>query len=114
MRKLIPTVTLLSALISVGAVAQDHDNDWDKSQIKHVLLISIDGMHAVDFQNCMHGIAGSNNGDPVLPEPRGTGHNRRQLRRCQHIQALRLVSGADEHRDRRDSAHHGCLLRRGL
>ena len=35
--------------------------------IKHVLLLSIDGMHAVDFYNCAHGIAGVNNGDPYCP-----------------------------------------------
>src|SRR6202050_928599 len=35
--------------------------------IKHVLLLSIDGMHAVDFYNCSHGIAGVNNGDPYCP-----------------------------------------------
>jgi hypothetical protein len=35
--------------------------------IKHVLLISIDGMHAVDFYNCAHGIAGINGGDPYCP-----------------------------------------------
>jgi hypothetical protein len=36
-------------------------------KIKHVLLISIDGMHAVDFYNCANGIAGVNNGDPYCP-----------------------------------------------
>ena len=35
--------------------------------IKHALLLSIDGMHAVDFYNCSHGIAGVNNGDPYCP-----------------------------------------------
>ena len=35
--------------------------------IKHVLLLSIDGMHVVDFYNCSHGIAGVNNGDPYCP-----------------------------------------------
>ncbi len=35
--------------------------------IKHVLLLSIDGMHAVDFYNCAHGIAGVNGGDPYCP-----------------------------------------------
>jgi hypothetical protein len=35
--------------------------------IKHVVLLSIDGMHAVDFYNCSHGIAGVNNGDPYCP-----------------------------------------------
>jgi hypothetical protein len=35
-------------------------------KIKHVLLISIDGMHAVDFYNCANGIGGAN-GDPYCP-----------------------------------------------
>jgi hypothetical protein len=35
--------------------------------IKHVLLLSIDGMHAVDFYNCMNGIAGANGGNPYCP-----------------------------------------------
>jgi hypothetical protein len=36
-------------------------------KIKHVLLISIDGMHAVDFYNCAHGLPGVNYGDPYCP-----------------------------------------------
>jgi hypothetical protein len=36
-------------------------------KIKHVLLLSIDGMHAVDFYNCSHGIADVNGGDPYCP-----------------------------------------------
>jgi hypothetical protein len=67
MRKLFPAVTLFSTLLAVGGVAQDHDRDSDKSQIKHVLLISIDGMHAVDFKNCVEGIAGANDGKPYCP-----------------------------------------------
>jgi hypothetical protein len=67
MRKVFPAVVILSALLSVSAVAQDHDKDWDRGQIKHVLLISIDGMHAVDFKNCMEGIAGVNGGKPYCP-----------------------------------------------
>jgi Type I phosphodiesterase / nucleotide pyrophosphatase len=35
--------------------------------IKHVLLISIDGMHALDFINCSQGISGVNNGAPYCP-----------------------------------------------
>jgi hypothetical protein len=35
--------------------------------IKHVLLLSIDGMHAVDLYNCSHGIAGVNDGNPYCP-----------------------------------------------
>lgn len=67
MRKSVPAVCILAALLSVGAIAQDHDSDWERSQIKHVLLISIDGMHAVDFKNCVEGIAGANGGKPYCP-----------------------------------------------
>src|ERR1700733_8841905 len=35
--------------------------------IGHVLLLSIDGMHAVDFYNCANGIAGGNGGDAYCP-----------------------------------------------
>jgi hypothetical protein len=54
-------------LLSARVVAQDHDRDMDRSSIRHVLLISIDGMHAVDFLNCSKGISGVNNGDPYCP-----------------------------------------------
>ena len=32
-----------------------------------MLLLSIDGMHAVDFYNCAHGVAGVNDGNPYCP-----------------------------------------------
>jgi hypothetical protein len=67
MRRFIPLVALLASAVTTPAVAQFFDNDWHQSQIKHVLLISIDGMHAVDFQNCSKGIAGVNNGSPYCP-----------------------------------------------
>ena len=35
--------------------------------IQHVLLISIDGMHALDFINCAKGISGVNGGLPYCP-----------------------------------------------
>ncbi len=41
-----------------------NDND---SPIKHVLLISIDGMHALDLINCVNGISGVNGGAPYCP-----------------------------------------------
>ena len=36
-------------------------------KIKHVLRLSIDGMPAVYFYNCAHGIAGANGGSPYCP-----------------------------------------------
>jgi hypothetical protein len=59
----------LAAVCSVGiAVAQNDDFHYDyDGHIKHVLLISVDGMHAVDFANCAHGISTVNNGAPFCP-----------------------------------------------
>jgi hypothetical protein len=46
------------------ALARD---DHDHGHIKRVLLISVDGMHAVDFANCANGISTINNGKPYCP-----------------------------------------------
>ena len=35
--------------------------------IDHVLLISVDGLHAVDFANCASGLSGVNKGKPYCP-----------------------------------------------
>jgi Type I phosphodiesterase / nucleotide pyrophosphatase len=55
----------LAAFAAVPAIAQD--NSFAKGPIKHVLLISVDGMHAVDFTNCANGISTVNNGEPYCP-----------------------------------------------
>ncbi len=39
----------------------------NRSNIQHVLLISIDGMHALDLINCANGISGTNGGAPYCP-----------------------------------------------
>jgi hypothetical protein len=51
----------LAAMFSFPATAQTN------SKIQHVLLISVDGMHAVDFLNCANGIATANDGQPFCP-----------------------------------------------
>ena len=56
----------LAAACSVGiAIAQN--NDFHEGHTKRVLLISVDGMHAVDFTNCADGISTTNNGEPYCP-----------------------------------------------
>jgi len=70
MRKHILISTLLLLCLPVAASAQWGDDDHFGNSgrgIRHVLLISIDGMHAVDFSNCSHGIAGANSGAPYCP-----------------------------------------------
>lgn len=66
-QKLAAWVACLAATLSMAAVAQDNHDDWQHGRIKHVLLISIDGMHAVDYLNCSQGITGVNDGAPYCP-----------------------------------------------
>jgi type I phosphodiesterase/nucleotide pyrophosphatase len=60
------TLALLSLAVVcfVGTAVCQNDH---QSHIKRVLLISVDGMHAVDFLNCANGISGANHGDPYCP-----------------------------------------------
>jgi hypothetical protein len=65
-----PVSALIAAAVMLASstygVAAD-TNTVGSGNIKHVLLLSIDGMHAVDFYNCAHGIAGVNGGNPYCP-----------------------------------------------
>jgi hypothetical protein len=63
MKKVIALLSLAAACSTVSAIAQD----FAKGPIKRVLLISVDGMHAVDFANCANGISSVNNGEPYCP-----------------------------------------------
>jgi hypothetical protein len=60
---------VLSLTIATAIPMHAHagDADRDGSGIRHVLLVSIDGMHAVDYINCSRGIAGVNGGEPYCP-----------------------------------------------
>src|SRR5215469_10614365 len=62
MKKTLAVITLAAAFVG-AAVAQDSG----AQTIQRVLLISIDGMHAVDFVNCAKGIPNFDNGKPYCP-----------------------------------------------
>jgi|SRR5579863_215445 type I phosphodiesterase/nucleotide pyrophosphatase len=64
------TAVAIAMASSIHAIAADKNADKDgvgSGKIKHVLLLSIDGMHAVDFYNCANGIQGANGGAPYCP-----------------------------------------------
>jgi hypothetical protein len=67
MHQRFPLIAAFAALLIVGASAQNGGGALEDSSIKHVLLISIDGMHAVDFKNCSQGMAAVNSGMPYCP-----------------------------------------------
>ena len=66
------TLALLCLAVACSmctAIAQDRPQGHinNRNGIRQVLLISIDGMHAVDFLNCANGISTINNGQPYCP-----------------------------------------------
>lgn len=42
-------------------------NELGSGKIKHVVLLSVDGMHAIDFYNCANGVQGVNGGQQYCP-----------------------------------------------
>src|SRR5271170_4647867 len=77
--RFLTVVTAVLMMLAMSAPRITADSRWvGSARIKHVLLLSIDGMHAVDFYNCAHGIAGANDGNPYCPnlaKLAGTGIN---------------------------------------
>jgi hypothetical protein len=64
--RLVLAAAVAITLASTYRVAADTPT-VGSGKIKHVVLLSIDGMHAVDFYNCANGIAGVNGGSPYCP-----------------------------------------------
>jgi len=60
-------VALGALTLAVGLGAKAHAGINNRNGIRHVLLISVDGFHALDYLNCSNGIAGVNGGAPYCP-----------------------------------------------
>ena len=65
MKKKLALLSFAVACFMGTAIAQN--TGFLQGPIKRVLLISIDGMHAVDFLNCANGVSTVNNGAPYCP-----------------------------------------------
>lgn len=63
------TALLFGNCLSTVAFGQSTGN------IKHVLLISVDGMHAIDFSNCSKGIKEVNGGEEYCPHLASLAHH---------------------------------------
>jgi len=68
-------IALLLAASSAVAADVKNNKQGTSSGIQRVLLISVDGMHAVDFLNCANGITTANNGQPFCPAIAALGQN---------------------------------------
>lgn len=60
-------LVLAPAVHLSASPSRNDDRDGDDRRIRRVLLISIDGMHSVDFINCAEGISTINGGEPYCP-----------------------------------------------
>src|ERR1700683_1258310 len=60
-------VSTLALLFSTSAATAQSARKPGTNSIQHVLLLSIDGMHAVDLYNCANGIPSVNGGAPYCP-----------------------------------------------
>ena len=60
------TATLAASLASTPAIAQTSTTGIP-GPAKHVLLLSVDGMHAIDFYNCSRGVKGAHGDEPYCP-----------------------------------------------
>ena len=65
MKKTIALLSLAAVCLTGTAIAQS--NNFLQGKIKRVLLISVDGMHAVDFLNCSKGMSTIDDGRPFCP-----------------------------------------------
>jgi hypothetical protein len=60
----------VAVCFTLNAYADPRDREGGhghKHQIRPILLVSIDGMHALDFRNCARGISGVQGGKPYCP-----------------------------------------------
>ena len=76
-RRVAYAAPLLAMLCLASGVAQNaaSTNSLASGRIQHVLLISVDGMHAVDFSNCANGVSSVNHGEPYCPAIAALGQN---------------------------------------
>ena len=112
MKKAIAVLSLAAAFSAVSAIAQD--NDFAKGPIKRVLLISVDGMHAVDFTQLRERHQHRQQRRTLLPGACCPGQDRRQLRRRQHLKTIGFLPRPDLDRHRWKPRPDRHLLRRRL
>jgi hypothetical protein len=73
-KRLIAGVAIGAFLLAAISVQQAYSDEEDHD-IQHVLLISVDGMHSLDYANCANGIGTKNGGAPYCPNLKALGEH---------------------------------------
>jgi hypothetical protein len=98
------TGAVAGALLLVASLApRAYSGVIGSNGIRHVLLISIDGMHVLDYLNCKTG--------SYCPNLTALGTTGVQLSGHFGLEALGFLSRPDVDNDGRNAAHDGCQLR---
>ena len=79
MRKSLRAGVVIGAFLLVLASIQQGFAEPHGDRIRHVLLISVDGMHSLDYANCANGISDQKRWGAVLPQSQGARRARREL-----------------------------------
>src|SRR5665213_1663438 len=66
-KKIAVSAFALAGLYTAAGNAAEWQHGSDEGRIRHVLLLSVDGMHALDYLNCSKGVSGVNDGEPYCP-----------------------------------------------
>ena len=106
--------TIIGAILLASVSLTSAVSYANPPQIDRVLLISIDGMHAVDLANCASGLRAVNGGKPYCPNLaalRATGVNYVATSTSKPSDSFPGLMATD---DWGFAAHDGRLLRRGL
>ena len=100
----------LLAASAGSPVHADSQEDHNRGGVQHVLLISIDGMHALDFINCAQGISGFNGGQPYCPNLAELAETGVNLSGGFGLEAFRFVPRTDGAGERRLAADSRRIL----
>jgi len=68
-------IAVTVAPLQLPAAENSRSMENGGAKFQHVLLISIDGMHSLDYSNCTNGVAGVNGGQPYCPNLAALGKN---------------------------------------
>ena len=93
---------LLTIAGPLQQLAAENDNDRGQGPIGRVLLISIDGMHALDYTNCVNG--------GYLPASDRARKERGELHAHVGLQTLGFIPGPDGAGGRRHAPHGRGIL----
>ena len=112
--KLLAALCVAALALCASAGAQEGPTSSYKGKARRVLLISIDGMHSLDYQNCVRGVSSVNGGASYCPNLAELGEHGVNYLNANTSKPSDSFPGLDGDREWRVAAYGRRVLRRGL